>query len=127
MAFDEMQKMAVVGALAAIAEHVAALLRRRTIKLGRVIDMSTTTLSTGSWWRESTTDQRCAYIAAWLGWTLDAFAFTTFLLIMLPIPQEFGVPLTAVTAVFTVNLWLRPIGAGFVDRQGAIFGGLIPP
>ena len=49
------------------------------------------------WWKEPTKDQWYAYIAAWLGWTLDAFDFTIFLLIMLPIAQEFGVPLTAVT------------------------------
>jgi SHS family lactate transporter-like MFS transporter len=35
----------------------------------------------------------------------------SFLLIMIPISQEFGVPLTAVTAVFAVTLWLRLIGA----------------
>jgi hypothetical protein len=50
------------------------------------------------WWKEPTRDQWKAFIAAWLGWTLDAFDFTIFLLIMLPISQEFGVPLTAVTA-----------------------------
>ena len=48
------------------------------------------------WWKEPTKDQWQAYIAAWLGWTLDAFDFTIFLLIMVPISQEFGVPLTAV-------------------------------
>jgi hypothetical protein len=32
-------------------------------------------------------DQWYAYLAAWLGWTLDAFDFTIFLLIMLPISQ----------------------------------------
>src|SRR5262245_51301598 len=63
------------------------------------------------WWREPTKDQWKAWIAAWLGWTLDAFDFTIFLLIMLPISQEFGVPLTAVTAVFAVTLWLRLLGA----------------
>src|SRR5437879_8799719 len=74
------------------------------------------------WWREPTREQRNAYIAAWLGWTLDAFDFTIFLLIMLPISQEFGVPLTAVTAVFTVTLWLRLVGATaagwLADRMG---------
>src|SRR6516225_2302058 len=40
------------------------------------------------WWREPTKDQWMAWIAAWLGWTLDAFDFTIFLLIMLPISQE---------------------------------------
>src|SRR6202030_2051979 len=63
------------------------------------------------WWKEPTKDQWYAYIAAWLGWTLDAFDFTIFLLIMLPISQEVGVALTAVTAVFTLTLWMRLVGA----------------
>ena len=45
------------------------------------------------WWKEPTKDQWYAYCAAWMGWTLDAFDFTVFLLIMAPIAQEFGVPL----------------------------------
>ena len=56
-------------------------------------------------------DQWYAWTAAWLGWTLDAFDFTIFLLIMVPISQEFGVPLTAVAFVLTVTLWLRLVGA----------------
>jgi SHS family lactate transporter-like MFS transporter len=63
------------------------------------------------WWKEPTKDQWLAYVAAWLGWTLDSFDFTIFLLIMLPISQEFGVPLTDVTFVFTITLWMRLIGA----------------
>jgi hypothetical protein len=34
------------------------------------------------WWREPTKDQWMAWCAAWLGWMLDAFDFTMFLLIM---------------------------------------------
>ena len=63
------------------------------------------------WWKEPTKDQWLAWVAAWLGWTLDAFDFTIFLLIMLPISQEFGVPLTDVAVVFTVTLWMRLVGA----------------
>jgi len=63
------------------------------------------------WWKEPTKEQWHAWVAAWLGWTLDAFDFTIFLLIMLPISQEFHVPLTAVTAVFTITLWMRLVGA----------------
>ena len=63
------------------------------------------------WYKEPTKDQWLAWVAAWLGWTLDAFDFTIFLLIMLPISQEFHVPLTAVTAVFTLTLWMRLVGA----------------
>src|SRR5882757_9105215 len=74
------------------------------------------------WWKEPTKDQWIAWWAAWLGWTLDAFHFTVFLLIMVPISQEFGVPLVAVTAVFTITLWLRLVGATasgwLADRVG---------
>jgi SHS family lactate transporter-like MFS transporter len=60
-----------------------------------------------TWWREPTKDQWLAWIAAWLGWMLDAFDFTIFLLIMMPIANEFGVSVTAVAAVltFTVQIW----------------------
>jgi SHS family lactate transporter-like MFS transporter len=74
------------------------------------------------WWKEPTKDQWIAWWAAWLGWTLDAFDFTIFLLIMVPIAQEFGVPLVEVTAVFTITLWLRLLGATasgwLADRVG---------
>lgn len=63
------------------------------------------------WWKEPTKEQWLAWVAAWLGWTLDAFDFTIFLMIMVPISQEFKVPLTAVTAVFTLTLWMRLVGA----------------
>src|SRR6201981_4088060 len=74
------------------------------------------------WWKEPTKDQWIAWWAAWLGWTLDAFDFTIFLLIMVPISQEFNVPLTAVAAVFTITLWMRLVGATasgwLADRVG---------
>src|SRR6201984_3644895 len=74
------------------------------------------------WWKEPTKDQWLSWVAAWLGWTLDSFDFTIFLLIMLPISQEFGVPLTGVAVVFTVTLWMRLVGAvcsGWLgDRRG---------
>src|SRR3954462_5185927 len=74
------------------------------------------------WWKEPTKDQWLAWVAAWLGWTLDAFDFTIFLLIMVPIAKEFQVPLVDVTFVFTVTLWLRLVGATasgwLADRAG---------
>ncbi len=56
--------------------------------------MAATTASAANipWWKEPTREQWKAYIAAWLGWTLDAFDFTIFLLIMVPIAKEFDVP-----------------------------------
>jgi SHS family lactate transporter-like MFS transporter len=75
-----------------------------------------------AWWKEPTRDQWFAWIAAWLGWMLDAFDFTIFLLIMAPIATEFGVSVTAVAAVLTLTLWLRlvgAVGAGWLaDRIG---------
>ncbi len=64
-----------------------------------------------AWWREPTKDQWLAWVAAWLGWMLDAFDFTIFLFIMAPIAKEFGVSVTAVAAVLAVTLWMRLVGA----------------
>src|ERR1700739_2340264 len=61
--------------------------------------------------RRPTRDQWCAWGAAWLGWTLDAFDFTVFLLIIKPIADEFHVPTSEVAIVFTLTLWMRLIGA----------------
>jgi MFS transporter, SHS family, lactate transporter len=75
-----------------------------------------------AWWQEPTREQWHAWVAAWLGWTLDAFDFTIFLVLMLPISQSFHVPLVAVTAVMTLTLWMRLVGATasgwLADRMG---------
>ena len=63
------------------------------------------------WWKEPTKDQWYAWWAAWLGWTLDAFDFTVFLLIIKPIADEFHVSTAEVAIVFTLTLWMRLIGA----------------
>ena len=74
------------------------------------------------WWKEPTKDQWTAWVAAWLGWTLDAFDFTIFPFLMVPIAKEFNVPLTDVAIVFTLTLWMRLLGAtaaGWLsDRMG---------
>jgi MFS transporter, SHS family, lactate transporter len=74
------------------------------------------------WWKEPTRDQWYAYLAAWLGWTLDAFDFTVFLLIMVPISQEFHVPLSSVVLVLSLTLVARlfgAVGSGWLaDRIG---------
>jgi SHS family lactate transporter-like MFS transporter len=78
--------------------------------------------SSVAWWREPTKEQWLAWVAAWLGWMLDAFDFTIFFLIMGPIANEFGVSVTAVAAVLTLTLWLRLVGATasgwLADRVG---------
>src|SRR4051794_15720856 len=74
------------------------------------------------WWREPTKDQWNAYIAAWLGWTLDAFDFTVFFLLVTSIAKEFDASLTSVAWVVTLTLWMRLFGAvasgWMADRMG---------
>src|SRR5205823_8012289 len=74
------------------------------------------------WWKEPTKDQWYAWWAAWLGWTLDAFDFTVFLLIMKPIADEFGVPVSEVAWILALTLWMRLVGAvasgWLADRVG---------
>jgi hypothetical protein len=50
-------------------------------------------------WKQPTKAQWLAWWAGGLGWTRDAFDFTIFLLIMVPIAKEFNVSLAEVTAV----------------------------
>ncbi len=73
-------------------------------------------------WKEPAREQWHAWIAAWLGWTLDAFDFTIFLVLMFPISKDFGVPLVDVTAVLALTLWMRLVGATLsgwlADRLG---------
>jgi len=64
-----------------------------------------------AWWKEPTKEQWYAWVAAWAGWTLDAFDFTAFLLIMVPIAKEFDVPVSEVAFVLTITLWMRLVGA----------------
>ena len=63
-------------------------------------------------------------LAAWLGWTLDAFDFTVFLFIIVPIADEFKVPLTEVTDRLHADacgcVWsARPRRAGWPIASGA--------
>jgi MFS transporter, SHS family, lactate transporter len=67
--------------------------------------------SEGPWWREPTKDNWYAFIAAWLGWTLDAFDFTVFLFLLVPIAKEFNADLTLVVLVGSLTMWMRFVGA----------------
>src|ERR1700730_15040656 len=81
------------------------------LEQGRGAMATTGEASQVAWWREPTRDQWYAWWAAWLGWTLDAFDFTIFLLIIKPIADEFQGPLPSLAIVFTFALWMRLVGA----------------
>ena len=63
------------------------------------------------WWREPTRDQWYAYIAAWLGWTLDAFDFPVFFVLIVPMALQRHNTMLAigVSAAFLVYLIMNII------------------
>jgi MFS transporter, SHS family, lactate transporter len=69
------------------------------------VSHASTSRSQGPWWREPAKDNWYAFIAAWLGWTLDAFDFTVFLFLLVPIAKEFNADLTLVP-----DLEILPLG-----------------
>jgi len=75
-----------------------------------------------AWWREPTRGQWFTFLAAWVGWVLDAFDFTIFLLVMPLMAREFHVGVTATAASITLTLLLRLFGGvaagAAADRWG---------
>src|SRR6185295_16285427 len=69
-----------------------------------------------------TATQRNVVIAAYLGWTLDAFDFLVLTLITKDVAEEFGVRATALGLVVTATLALRPVGAFIFGRLADRFG-----
>jgi SHS family lactate transporter-like MFS transporter len=69
-----------------------------------------------------TSDQRNSFIAAWLGWTMDAFDYFIVVLVYADIGKDFGVPLPTMAFLTTVTLVMRPVGAYlfglWADRVG---------
>jgi MFS transporter, SHS family, lactate transporter len=78
--------------------------------------------STMPWWKEPTKGQWASFSAAWLGWVMDAFDFTVFLLVMKQITEEFGVTYTSTAGTIALTLLMRLVGgvvAGWAaDRWG---------
>ncbi len=56
-------------------------------------------------------DQRNAFLAAVLGWTMDAFDYFIVVLVYSDIAKEFKISLTTVAFVTTATLLMRPVGA----------------
>ncbi len=63
-----------------------------------------------AWWREPTKPQWISFFAAWVGWVLDAFDFTIFLLVIPEISKEFGVTYAATAGAITMTLIVRLLG-----------------
>ncbi len=58
-----------------------------------------------------TKDQRNSFLAAELGWSMDAFDYFLVVLVYADIGKEFGVSLERMAFLTTVTLLMRPVGA----------------
>jgi SHS family lactate transporter-like MFS transporter len=56
-------------------------------------------------------DQRNSFVAAFLGWTMDAFDYFIVVLVYAEIAKDFGVSLERMAFLTTVTLIMRPVGA----------------
>src|SRR5437763_125171 len=67
-------------------------------------------------------DARNAFLAAVLGWTMDAFDYFLVVLVYAEIAKDFGVSLERMAFLTTVTLIMRPVGAllfgVWADRAG---------
>src|SRR6185503_13264527 len=74
------------------------------------------------WWREPTRKQWAAFSAAWVGWVLDAFDFTIYIVVAREMMKEFGVSAAAIGGSLTLTLLVRLAGGLSVgwmaDRWG---------
>lgn len=69
-----------------------------------------------------TRDQRNTFIAAFLGWTLDAFDFFLLIVVVPHVAKDFGKSVQEIAVAVTLTLLMRPVGAllfgYFADRYG---------
>jgi SHS family lactate transporter-like MFS transporter len=66
--------------------------------------------------RGLTPDQRNSFVAAFLGWTMDAFDYFIVVLVYSEIAKDFGVSLTKMAFLTTATLAMRPVGAFLFGR-----------
>ena len=76
--------------------------------------------------RSLTPSQRNAFLAAYLGWTLDAFDFFVLVFVVKDIAHEFHVTNKAVTYALFLTLAFRPVGAFLFGWLGDRYGRRIP-
>jgi SHS family lactate transporter-like MFS transporter len=62
-------------------------------------------------WKTFNTQQRNAFVASFLGWTLDAFDFFLMVFVLRAVAAEFHTDVKAVSVAITLTLAMRPLGA----------------
>ncbi len=76
--------------------------------------------------RGLTPEQRNAFFAAFLGWTMDAFDYFLVVLVYVEIGKDFGVSLTKMAFLTTATLAMRPVGAFLFGRWADSRGRRVP-
>src|SRR3954462_1510509 len=69
-----------------------------------------------------TRDQRNAFVAAWLGWAMDAFDYFLLVFVISDVAKDFDTSKTKVAVATTLTLAARPVGAALfgylADKHG---------
>ncbi|MBO0856721.1 MAG: MFS transporter [Nocardia sp.] len=73
-----------------------------------------------------TPDQRNAFTAALMGWTMDAFDFFLVVFVYADIAKEFHMPKSEVAFITTATLIMRPVGAALFGLWADRIGRRIP-
>src|SRR3954447_9443650 len=72
--------------------------------------------------RGLTRDQRNAFVAAWLGWAMDAFDYFLLVFVITDVAETFDTSKTKVAVATTLTLAARPVGAAifgyWADKKG---------
>ena len=69
-----------------------------------------------------TREQRSVVIAAYLGWSPDAFDFFLLVFVLRDIAMEFSTNIASVSIAVTLTLILRPVGAFIFGRAADRYG-----
>lgn len=77
-------------------------------------------------WRSLTPDQKKAFLAAYLGWMLDAFDYFLLVFVIKDVAAEFHSSKTAVAFALTLTLACRPLGALLFGLAGDRYGRRLP-
>jgi len=78
------------------------------------------------WWKEPTKGQWMSFLAAWVGWVMDAFDFTIYLLAVPAITKELGVTTTSAMWVLTATLTCRLLGGMVAGAAADRWGRKLP-
>jgi SHS family lactate transporter-like MFS transporter len=75
---------------------------------------------------EQRANARYAFVAAFFGWTLDAFDFFILVFVLAPVAKEFHRSIPAVALTLTATLAMRPVGAFLFGLMADRYGRRLP-